>query len=234
MITFEHVSLKLGRKDILRNVTFHIEPEELAVLTGISGSGKTTLLRLIAGIVKPDSGSVRVRSDKIGFVFQDHRLLPWKTAIDNISLVLKAQGLSPEEARRKAHSWLELVGLEKYAGYYPAQLSGGMVQRVSIARAFAVEPDIVLMDEPFSSLDDRLTDSLLLMIQKVLTEYKATVLYVTHDVMEALRLADRLLNLENHELTETPIINRQELLQTYCNARLNAITPDTTTENQPA
>jgi NitT/TauT family transport system ATP-binding protein len=226
MITFENVSLQLGGKEILRNVSFHIEPEEMAVLTGISGSGKTTLLRLIAGILKPDSGNVRVQSSKIGFVFQDHRLLPWKTAVENITLVLKAKGLSPEEARRKALSWLDMVGLARYAGYYPAQLSGGMVQRVSIARAFAVEPDVVLMDEPFSSLDDRMTDSLLLMIQKVLAEYKATVLYVTHDVMEALRLADRLLNLENHELTETPVVNRQELLQTYCNARLEAITPN--------
>jgi len=226
MITFDDVSKGLGGKAILHHVGFQIEPTELAVIIGASGTGKTTLLRLIARTIGPDSGTVTVGSDRIGFIFQDHRLLPWKTALDNVALVLAARGIERDEARRKAVSWLDMVGLGKFTGYYPAQLSGGMIQRVSIARAFAVEPDIILMDEPFSSLDDRLTDSLLSLVQKVVAEYKTTVVYVTHDFMEGVRMADRLFVLDEEELLEVPIIHRQELLQEYCNGRLHALTRD--------
>jgi ABC-type nitrate/sulfonate/bicarbonate transport system ATPase subunit len=226
MITFTNVSKQLGGKEILKDVSFHVKANELAVLTGNSGSGKTTLLRLIAGTLKPDSGNISISSSQIGFIFQDHRLLPWKTALDNIALVLRAKGMEPGVARKKANDWLERLGLEKFSHYYPAQLSGGMVQRVSIARAFAVEPDIILMDEPFSNLDAELTDSLLLMTQQVLADYQATVIYVTHDVMEALRLADRLFNLIEKGIHETPIEDRQSMLQAYCETRMKAVTPN--------
>ncbi|MBN2239345.1 MAG: ATP-binding cassette domain-containing protein [Dehalococcoidales bacterium] len=223
MIKFDNVSVKLGEKQVLNNISFHIERRDLVTLTGASGTGKTTILRLVAGTLKPDSGTVTVDSNNVGFVFQDNRLLPWKTALDNVTLVLRAQGIPSERAHRQATSWLKMVGLKDYLDYYPAQLSGGMVQRVSIARAFAVEPDIILMDEPFSNLDEQLTDNLLGMLQKVLKNHTATVLYISHDLMEAVRLADRLFYLDEEELLEIPIMNREELLHSYYISRVNAV-----------
>ena len=225
MITFDNVSVQLGGNDVLKNVSFNIRQNELAVLTGNSGSGKTTILRLVAGTLQPGSGTVRINGERTGFIFQDHRLLPWKTALDNIVLVLRAQGLTSVQARQKAGEWLDLVGLEQFAAYYPAQLSGGMVQRVSIARAFAIEPDIILMDEPFSSLDADLTDSLLQTTRNVLAEHRATVIYVTHDIIEALRMADRLFHLGDDGFTETAITDRQAMYRDYYESRLDSMRP---------
>lgn len=225
MITFHNVTKAFNGATVLSGIDFHIGKNELAVITGPSGSGKTTLLRLIAGTLQPDNGEVTVSGNRTGFIFQDHRLLPWKTAVENIALVLRATGMKHDEAKQRAMVWLERVGLADYRYYYPAQLSGGMVQRVSIARAFSIEPDIILMDEPFSSLDDEITDSLLLMVQKVLAEHHATVVYVTHDIMEALRLADRLFELREDGFKEIPIEDRQAMLRDYYAARLKAVTP---------
>lgn len=225
MITLTNVSKQYNGVDIFKNVSCDIGDNELLALTGPSGSGKTTLLRLIAGTLKPDSGSIQLSSKRIGFIFQDHRLLPWKTSLDNIALVLRAAGMSREDSRRHAQFWLDKVGLGQFAKYYPSQLSGGMVQRVSIARAFAIEPDIILMDEPFSSLDAALTDSLLLIVKKVLMEYNTTVIYVTHDVMEALRLANRLFELDADGLREININDREKMLRDYLDKRLKEIRP---------
>ena len=137
-------------------------------------------------------------------------------------MVLRSLGQTKAEARDKASDWLEQVGLADYAGYYPGQLSGGMVQRVSIARAFAVEPEIILMDEPFSSLDTEMTDSLLAMLGKILDEHHTTVIYVTHDVMEALRLGDRLFTLGDGILKETPVRDREAMLRDYLSGRLKS------------
>jgi ABC-type nitrate/sulfonate/bicarbonate transport system ATPase subunit len=225
MIALTNVSIRLSGMDIFKNISCNIGNNELFALTGPSGSGKTTLLRIIAGTLRPDSGSVALSSNKIGFVFQDHRLLPWKTSLENIELVLRAAGRSRGDCIKQARFWLEKVGLGQYAGYYPSQLSGGMVQRISIARAFAIEPDIILMDEPFSNLDAELKDSLMLMVKNVLIEYNATVVYVTHDLMEALLVADRLFELHKEGLREVIIGNREAMLQAYYEARIKAITP---------
>jgi ABC-type nitrate/sulfonate/bicarbonate transport system ATPase subunit len=226
MITINNVSKKFGDIDILKDINCFIGNNELLALTGPSGSGKTTLLRIIAGTLKPDSGSITLSSNKIGFVFQDHRLLPWKTSLENIELVLRATGMSGDDSIKQARFWLEKVGLSQYARYYPSQLSGGMVQRITIARAFAIEPDIILMDEPFSNLNAELKDSLMLMVKKVLMEYNATVVYVTHDLMEALLMADRLFELGKDGLREITINNREGMLRDYYEERIKAVTPD--------
>ena len=161
MIRFRNVNKSLGGRTVLNDVTFEVRDHDTVAVLGASGSGKTTLLKLIAGTVKPDSGTVEVDSLRIGFIFQDHRLLPWLTAQDNIALPQRAAGKPHEEARRRARSWMDRLGLQGFYDYYPRQLSGGMMQRVSIARAFALEPEIMLMDEPFSSLDASLADALL-------------------------------------------------------------------------
>lgn len=195
MIRFSHVYKSFNGNRVLNDISFEFKSHESVAILGPSGSGKTTLLRLIAGTLRPDSGSIEVQSDRIGFIFQDHRLLPWKNAEDNISLVLQAAGIERPEARNRARNWLDRMKLEGYYKHYPGQLSGGMMQRVSIARAFAIEPEIILMDEPFSNLDADLTDSLLRQLRKVMADNRATVVYVTHDLLEALSIARRIFRL---------------------------------------
>ena len=135
-------------------LSLHIAANQIVGVVGPSGSGKTTILKLITGIVLPDAGTVTVADGAVGYVFQEPRLLPWRTALDNVAAPSAGAGHErrPRRARRPP-GWLERVGLEGFEHYHPAELSGGMAQRVSIARAFAVEPRILLMDEPFSNVD---------------------------------------------------------------------------------
>jgi len=143
-----------GLLRVLDGITLDIGEEFVAIL-GPSGCGKTTLLRIIAGLEKPDAGEVIYAQNgfKVGFVFQSPVLLPWSTVLENVALPLRASGLSWDEAKKRARRYLALVGLQSFEDFYPHELSGGMKQRVNLARALAVEPTILLMDEPFSMLD---------------------------------------------------------------------------------
>lgn len=226
MIRFRDVDKSFNGLKVFKGLNFEVRRSEAVAVLGPSGSGKTTLLRLISGTLKPDKGLIEVSSRRIGFVFQDHRLLPWRTAQDNIALVLRASGRGKTEARAKARLWMDRLGLAGFYDYYPGQLSGGMVQRVSIARAFAVEPEIMLMDEPFSSLDADLADNLLRDLKQVLRKYKTTVVFVTHDFVEAINLADRIFRLGAEGLTETPITDKVTLLRQYITARMKDIGVD--------
>jgi NitT/TauT family transport system ATP-binding protein len=223
MIKFNNVSKSFGGKLVLNNISFEIKSHEAVAILGPSGSGKTTILKLIAGTLLPDSGTVEIHGQRIGYVFQDHRLLPWRTAQDNVALVLKARGLETRLAREKAKAWMRLMRLEHYYNYYPRQLSGGMIQRVSIARALAIEPDIMLMDEPFSSLDNAMADSLLRQLKVVLGNFATTTIYVSHDVVGALSIAQRLFILTSQRLEEFPINDRREMLQDNLENRLKGI-----------
>ncbi len=223
MIRFNHVTKNLGGRMVLNDVSFEIKANETVAVLGASGSGKTTLLKLIAGAIQPDAGDCEIDSTRIGFIFQDHRLLPWRTAEDNIILPLIAAGKSRESARRRARSWMDHLRLHGFYHYYPRQLSGGMIQRVSIARAFALEPDIMLMDEPLSSLDTRLADSLLRELKQVLAGYRTTTVYVTHDLAEALTIAKRVFHLQPKGISETIILDQEEALRNYYSGRLHDI-----------
>jgi len=223
MIKFSGVSKAFGGTVILDNVSFEIKKDETVGLLGPSGSGKTTVLRLITGGLHSDTGSIEVDSHRIGYIFQDHRLLPWRTAEDNIALGLWAQGKEKAAARQTAREWMDRLGLQGFYHHYPAQLSGGMMQRVSICRAFAIEPDIMLMDEPFSSLDAGLAENLLDILEKVLQAYQTTVIYVTHDLLEAVRLCDRIFNLDGGRITEIPLADRETVVTNYCHERLKNI-----------
>jgi ABC-type nitrate/sulfonate/bicarbonate transport system ATPase subunit len=220
MIRFSHVTKSIGGRMILKDVTFDIKYHETVAVLGSSGSGKTTILRLIAGTLKPDDGTIEVDSHKVGFIFQDHRLLPWRTAQDNIALPRRAAGKTREEARRRARSWMDRLGLQGFYDYYPRQLSGGMIQRVSIARAFAMEPDIMLLDEPFSSLDASLADALLRDLKQVLSGHRATAVYVTHELSEALGMAKRIMRLNDGALEETIITDPIAALRDHYNRLL--------------
>jgi NitT/TauT family transport system ATP-binding protein len=164
---------------------------------GPSGCGKTTVLRLIDGLVQPDTGSVRVDGEaprpgpKASFVFQSFRLAPWLTVAGNVMLPLEIQGMAAEERRERAARYLALVGLERFAGSYPNELSGGMKQRVALARGLAAEPDILLMDEPFASIDAQTRELMQIELMRIWTARKSLVVFVTHSVDEAVLLGDQ-------------------------------------------
>ncbi len=179
----------------LAHLNLAVQAGELVTLLGPSGCGKSTTLRLLAGLETPSSGTVAVPARKpgqVGFVFQDPTLLPWATVADNVLLPLRLQKMQAAEARRRCTDVMRLVGLADFARAYPHQLSGGMRMRVSIARALAPRPRLLLMDEPFAALDEisrfRINDDLL----RLKKELKTTIVFVTHSVYESVYLASRI------------------------------------------
>lgn len=194
--TFPPVSKGGDPVRAIRDVSFEMSGQVFVSLVGPSGCGKSTLLNIVSGVETPTSGTVSVTQDgrpaRLGYVFQDPRLLPWRTVIQNM---LYVSDLDEEEARVNAHRFLDMVGLAHAEDMFPGQLSGGMQQRVGIARAFSVSPDLLLMDEPFSHLDAITARSLREQLQELWNESKKTVLFVTHDVMEAVQLSNRVITL---------------------------------------
>ena len=180
----------------IEDISFEMSGQVFVSLVGPSGCGKSTLLNIVSGVDTPTTGTVSVTQDdkkaRLGYVFQDPRLLPWRTVMDNM---LYVSDLPEEEARVNAALYLEMVGLESVHEMFPGQLSGGMQQRVGIARAFSVAPDLLLMDEPFSHLDAITARSLREELQVMWNATKKTVLFVTHDVMEAVQLSNRIITL---------------------------------------
>lgn len=178
----------------LDGIDFEMSGQTFVSMVGPSGCGKSTFLNIVSGVETPTTGSVEVTDDqgrpaRIGYVFQDPRLLPWRTVMDNMRYVhQKRPGLDEHIA-----TYLDLVGLRGFEHMYPAHLSGGMQQRVGIARAFSVEPDLLLMDEPFSHLDAITARTLREELQRIWNATKKTVLFVTHDVLEAVQLASRII-----------------------------------------
>lgn len=172
---------------------------EFLAIVGPSGCGKSTLLNLIAGFEMPDAGEVIFEGKPVTgsgpdrlVLFQEHGLFPWLTVRQNVEFGLRVRGLSKAERRERAEHYLKMVHLQKFRRSYPFQLSGGMKQRTAIARALAVEPSMMLMDEPFSALDPRTRDILHLELQSLWMETRKTIVFVTHSVEEAARLADRI------------------------------------------
>lgn len=181
----------------LQDASFQAEGHVFVSVVGPSGCGKSTLLNILSGIEEPTSGIVETtagdRKARIGYVFQAARLLPWRTVIDNLLLVQKQKD---DAARERSLKYLDMVGLKDAANKYPGQLSGGMQQRVGIARAFSIDPDMLLMDEPFSHLDAITSRSLRLELHNLWNETQKTVLFVTHDVGEAVELSNRIIIFE--------------------------------------
>jgi len=196
------------RVDALRNVSFEVEdafsPEgrdigELRVILGPSGCGKSTLLRMIAGLDRPDSGQVMVNGKRVdgpgrdrGMVFQKYTSFPWLTVADNIAYGPTINGVAPAEREQTVHHLIEAVGLSGFEKSYPDTLSGGMQQRLAIARTLANRPQVILMDEPFGALDAQTRSDMQQLLLKVWDETASTILFVTHDVDEAIYLADRI------------------------------------------
>src|SRR5512145_3176390 len=205
-----------GRVVGVEDVSFDIEPSEFLCLVGPSGCGKSTLLNIIAGFLVPTSGQVRIDGKAVtgqgldrGVVFQDFaQLFPWRTALHNVAFGLEMKGLPRKEREQIALEQLRRVKLEKFAHAYPHHLSGGMQQRVAIARALAYNPSVLLMDEPFAALDALTRDDMQRLLSEVWRETRKTVIYVTHNVSEAVYLADRVIVMTPHPgtvKTEVPI-----------------------------
>jgi NitT/TauT family transport system ATP-binding protein len=197
-IVLSNITHQFGDLTALENVSLHAHEGEIVAIIGPSGCGKSTLLGIAGGILKPTAGEVVLRGvphsdtlNEITFIFQDFSLLPWLNVRDNIAFVLKHHNLGAAETERRITNALERTGLSDFAFALPKQLSGGMRQRVGIARALAVRPSIFLMDEPLSALDAQTRELLLDDIVALWQRDHPTILYVTHNFQEAIRLADR-------------------------------------------
>lgn len=214
-LVFDNVSRFFGRIEAVKDVSFELQPAEIVCLLGPSGCGKTTVLRIAAGVDRPARGRVVIGGEEvagpacfvpperrhIGLMFQDFALFPHMTILRNVAFGLK--GLRRADAERESMQGLERVGLARYAHAYPHVLSGGEQQRVALARALAPRPGVMLMDEPFSGLDERLRENVRSSTLAVLKESRATCLMVTHDSLEAMEMADRILLMRQGRLVQS-------------------------------
>ncbi|MDR7482376.1 MAG: ABC transporter ATP-binding protein [Armatimonadota bacterium] len=185
----------------LADVSFRVAPGEFVSVVGPSGCGKSTLLHLICGLLRPSAGEVRIfgapstglQPGRIGYVFQRDTLLPWKTALDNVALPLVLRGTPAARARAAAREWMHRIGLAGFEHHYPSQLSGGMRKRVALAMTMVYRPAIILMDEPFAALDVQTRNLMENELLALWAEARSTILFVTHDLEEAIALADRVI-----------------------------------------
>ena len=187
-----------GRYTAIRDTTLRVQPGEFVSVVGPTGCGKSTLLNVAVGLLQPSTGETRVfgkalggLNRKAGYLFQTEALMPWRTALRNVAAGLEFRAVDRPDAERRAQDWLQRVGLGGFGGRYPHQLSGGMQQRVSLARALALDPAVLLMDEPFAALDEITRDRMAFELMRLWHHYRKTVLFVTHSLAEAVFLSDR-------------------------------------------
>jgi NitT/TauT family transport system ATP-binding protein len=193
LITFEHVDKTLGQTRVLCDFSMHAEKNEITCIIGPSGCGKTTILQLLAGLENVDAGRITgMENMRPSYVFQEPRLLLWKTVAQNISFVLQ-DTVSPDRQQELVKKYLTMMGLYEYRDSYPKSLSGGMKQRLALCRAFAYPHDLLLMDEPFKSLDTPLRLGLVRQVARMWQEKPSTIIFVTHDIMDALLLGHRVI-----------------------------------------
>jgi len=205
-VEVKNLTKSFGNLLVLDNISFSLYENEFLCICGPTGCGKTTLLNIIAGFIPPTSGSVLLddepidpRKHNISFVFQEPSCLPWRNLLDNVRLSLEIKktvlklNILEEEINRRVKEIIDLVGLKGFENFFPHQISTGMKQRIAIARALAVDPDMLLMDEPFASLDAQTMWILHIKLLEIWSKLKKTVLFVTHNVEEAVYLADRVI-----------------------------------------
>jgi NitT/TauT family transport system ATP-binding protein len=206
LISIRGVTCWFGDFLAVDNLTFEVHPGEIVALVGKTGAGKSTVLNLVMGSLRPTQGEVLVEGfdpaasapelrGKIGVSFQNDRLLPWRTAIENVELGMQTLKVPPEECSRRAGDWLDRVKMPAACDKYPHELSGGMRQRVSLARALAVDPDILLLDESFSQLDPVTSVELRKDVAELIRSVRKTCLFITHRIEDAIEMADRIIAL---------------------------------------
>jgi NitT/TauT family transport system ATP-binding protein len=207
LLTIDRVSLRYGGADTadaplaVQDISLTIESGRFVSVVGPSGCGKSTLLKMVSGLERPSAGSIRVRETPVtgvrrdvGFVFQTDALLPWKTLRDNVGLALRYRGVARDEANRRAQDWLDRVGIGSLGERYPHQVSGGQRKRASICATMVYEPELMLMDEPFSALDVQTRDLIETDVLRVWEELgNQSIVFVTHDLEEAIAMSDRVI-----------------------------------------
>lgn len=214
----EEILSETGHRVALRDISLSIDAGEIFVIMGLSGSGKSTLIRHINRLIDPTAGSITIdgedilrlsirrliafRRNRLAMVFQHFALFPHRTVLENIAYGLEVQHVPKHERRRRAAEWIEAVGLAGFEGQYPAQLSGGMQQRVGLARALCVGHDILLMDEAFSALDPLIRSQMQDLLMTLQKRLRKTIVFITHDLDEALRIGDRIAILRDGELVQ--------------------------------
>lgn len=208
IIELGHVEKRFGDLEVIKDLSFEVFEGEFLSIIGPSGCGKTTVLRLISGLEKPTAGRVTFNgrevdrpTKEIGFVFQEPALFPWRSVKRNIEFPLEIRGMREEERDSISMRYVELVGLNGFENAYPHQLSGGMRQRASLARALAAEPEVLLMDEPFAALDALSREEMQEELHRIWEKEKKTIILVTHSVEEALFLSDRVIVLTHRPAT---------------------------------
>ena len=230
-IRFADVRLAFPGNDqdvqVLDGVSFDVTPGAITTVVGPSGCGKTTLLRLASGLTQATQGLVSCHGEpvtglntKVGYVTQDSNLFPWLTAIGNAEFPLAIRGVPPRERREKALHWLRLVGLDGFEDHYPSQLSGGMQKRVSIVRTLIYEPAVVLLDEPFGALDAQTRMSLHHELLELWREKRSSMLFITHDLVEAITLSDRIVVMTRRpgrvkEIYEVPLARPRNVFEIF-------------------
>lgn len=204
--SFPKKGAKSDAVKVLENVNFELKPGSFTSIIGPSGCGKTTLLRIVDGLLKPDSGKVIFNGElvtsppqKMGFVFQQFGLLPWRSVLKNVEFGLELRGVEPVERNQVSQKYIDIVGLKGYENHYVHEISAGMQQRVGLARALSIDPDVLLMDEPFASIDMQTREILQRqLLQIVKASIPKTTLFITHNVDEAVYLSDEILLLGTH------------------------------------
>ncbi|GLO65449.1 MULTISPECIES: glycine betaine/L-proline ABC transporter ATP-binding protein [Oceanobacillus] len=238
--TKDEILKKSGNTVGVNNVSFDVKSGEFFVIMGLSGSGKSTLIRLINRLIEPTNGSVNIdgdditkmnkeqlietRRNKLGMVFQNFGLFPHRTVINNVSYGLEIQGVSKEDRKKKAYKSIEDVGLKGYENSYPNELSGGMQQRVGLARALANDTDILLMDEAFSALDPLIRKEMQDELLKLQNTLNKTILFITHDLDEALKLGDRIAIMKDGEIVQ--VGTSEEILENPANEYVSNFVKD--------
>jgi NitT/TauT family transport system ATP-binding protein len=215
-VTVTFLSQDGGRYTAIRNATLHVAPGEFVSVVGPTGCGKSTLLNIAVGLLQPSAGGARVFGEplaglnrKAGYLFQTEALMPWRTALQNVTAGLQFRRVDPAEAEKLGESWLQRVGLGGFGDRYPHQLSGGMRKRVALAQTLILDPEIILMDEPFSALDIQTRQLMENELLELWSANRKSVVFITHDLEEAISLSDRVVVLsagpESHPIGEFPI-----------------------------
>jgi len=205
MFELRNVSLWFGPQRVLDNVDFSLAPGERVGVIGPSGAGKSSLLKLAAGLLEPSTGQCVNTFRHPVLVFQEPRLLPWRSITENIEIPLLAAGMDKNQATRQAAHWLERVGLANAGARWPRELSGGMAQRAALARAMALQPDCLLLDEPFSALDQALRESLGALCRQCVLDTGAALLCISHHPQELVRIVDRCVRISDGRLHDDAI-----------------------------
>ena len=214
MIDVRDLVIKYGDETVLNNFSFELEKNKTCAIIGPSGCGKSTFLLALSGLIKPDNGDIQIGGKKIeknrrdtALILQNHGLFPWKTVWENVILGLKLRGVDDATVQKKAGNLLEKLGIDQLVNKYPIQLSGGQKQRVAIARALSIEPDLLLMDEPFSALDALTRETLQNVILELYQETMMTTVFVTHNIEEAVFLGQKIVIMDKNSMVKKSMNN---------------------------